>query len=217
MQRTPTATADAPNIFNMPKPMSIRIWHWFTVLFFLSSITMVLLASTMFKTNNNISLVQQEAQQKGGILTSDQAMQVAHMYSDKLWMTHKYIGYGLCILLLWRLMIEGFMTGTGRLLKRLHRVSHAGITEQEAKHYQWVQYSYTVFYIIFILMALTGLILAFEDVKWLDPLHKPAQSLHSFLQYLLYAYALLHIAGVLRADMNRYPGIVSRMIHGKKI
>ena len=65
-------------------------------------------------------------------------------------------------------------------------------------------------------MALTGLVLAFEDFKFLDPIHKISKQIHSYVQYGLYAYMVIHIVGVVLADTDRYPGIVSRMINGKQ-
>jgi len=85
----------------------------------------------------------------------------------------------------------------------------------EEKHYLFVQYGYLAFYLLFIVMALTGLVLAFEEVKWLDPIHKISNKIHSIVQYGLYAYIIIHIIGVIRADMTKYGGIVSRMINGK--
>ena len=67
---------------------------------------------------------------------------------------------------------------------------------------------------MFIVMAITGLIQAFEDVKWLDPVHNLAKNIHSIVQYGLYAYMLTHIIGVIRADLTKYGGIISRMING---
>jgi Ni,Fe-hydrogenase I cytochrome b subunit len=65
-------------------------------------------------------------------------------------------------------------------------------------------------------MAITGLILAFEDVDFLKPFHKTASNLHSFFQWGIYAYILLHLIGVVRADLKKNKGIVSGMIHGNQ-
>jgi len=86
----------------------------------------------------------------------------------------------------------------------------------DRKHNLLVQYGYVIFYILFIVMSVTGLILAFEDVKWLDPLHQLVKSIHSIVQYGLYAYMVIHIIGVRRADLTKYRGIVSRMINGHR-
>jgi uncharacterized Tic20 family protein len=88
--------------------------------------------------------------------------------------------------------------------------------DAEKKHYINVNKSYLLFYMLFIMMSLTGLVLAFEDVKFLDPIHKISKQIHSYVQYGMFAYIILHIVGVLLADIDSYPGIVSRMINGKK-
>ena len=55
-------------------------------------------------------------------------------------------------------------------------------------------------------MSLTGLVLAFEDVAFLKGIHNPAKQVHSFLQYLIYAFILIHLSGDTRADLGRDRG-----------
>ena len=203
------------NIFNESKPASIRLWHWLALLFFIASITTVIFGSTLFKTKNNIMLVKEQVQQNGGSVTEKQAWSVAHEYSDKLWMLHKYIGYGLSFLLLYRMIAEISISKEKRLGTRIRKALTYPVETKDRKHNLLVQYGYLIFYGLFILMSLTGLILAFEEVQWLEPLHKPAESIHSIVQYGLYAYMLIHIIGVVRADLTNYAGIISRMINGK--
>ena len=85
--------------FNQPYSGVLRLWHWVTALTITASIILVLFGSTMFRTRNNIEMVQEQLQRKGIEVTNDQARAVAHEYSDKLWMAHKWVGYGLCFLL----------------------------------------------------------------------------------------------------------------------
>jgi cytochrome b561 len=205
----------SPALFHDQKHAAIRIWHWLTFLFFLASLTTVLLGSTVFRTRNNIGLVQEQIAAKGGTVTPDQARSVAHEFSDKLWMLHKYIGYGLSLLLLFRIITECLISKQERLSVRMRNAMNYPRQSAERTHYLFVHYGYLIFYILFLLMALTGLVLAFEDVRWLDPLHKAAKNIHSIVQYGLYVYILFHIGGVIRADLTSYNGIVSRMIHGK--
>jgi Ni/Fe-hydrogenase 1 B-type cytochrome subunit len=159
-------------------------------------------------------MVQEQVERKGGTVTVDQARSVAHEYSDKLWMLHKYLGYGLAILLLWRIIIEVMQSKEKKLSARLRQAASYPAGD-EKKHFVLVQYSYLIFYVLFIVMALTGLILAFEDQKWLDPLHRPANEIHEITQWGMYAYMIIHIVGVIRADVTKYGGIVSRMINGQ--
>jgi hypothetical protein len=70
---TTSASKPAPHYFQKAKPESIRLWLWLTFLLFTATITTVIFASTLFKTNNNIDMVQQQVHEKGGIVTKDQA------------------------------------------------------------------------------------------------------------------------------------------------
>ncbi|TRZ78567.1 MAG: cytochrome b/b6 domain-containing protein [Chitinophagaceae bacterium] len=198
------------------KSVYLRIWHWLTFLFFLASISTVIFGSTLFKTKENIAMVQEQAMHKGGVLTNDQARAIAHEFSDKLWMLHKYIGFGLSILMLLRIIIEVAASKQDTVMGRIKAAASIPIKDAEQKHYINVNKSYLLFYMLFIAMSLTGLVLAFEDVKFLDPIHKISKQIHSYVQYGMYAYMVLHIVGVVLADTDKYPGIVSRMINGKK-
>jgi Ni,Fe-hydrogenase I cytochrome b subunit len=51
--------------FNKKHSLPLRIWHWMTTLAIIATLITVLLASTLFKTKNNISMVQKQLQQKG--------------------------------------------------------------------------------------------------------------------------------------------------------
>ncbi len=211
-----TNQQDANNeFFNEPKPASIRLWHWLSFLFFLASITTVIFGSTLFKIKSNVPMVQEQVQQKGGSVTVEQAWAVAHEYSDKLWMLHKYIGFGLSFLLLWRIVAELAISKEKKLGARIRAAASYPAETIDRKHNLLVQYSYLIFYILLILMSVTGLTMAFENVKLLDPLQQPAKSIHSIVQYGMYTYILVHIFGVIRADLTKYGGIISRMINGK--
>lgn len=202
--------------FTQSKPASIRIWHWLTFLFFVASVTTVLLNSTVFKTRANIAMIQEQIQKEGGTITEKQARSVAHEYSDKLWDIHKLIGFGLSFLMLWRIIAEVTIAKEKRLKSRIQTAMRLNDSSSERKHYLTVQYSYVVFYILFLSMVITGLILAFEDVELLKAIHRPAKNIHGFIQYGLYAFMALHIIGVICADITKHNGIVSRMINGKE-
>ena len=200
--------------FKETKPAVIRIWHWLAFVFFAASLITVLLHATVFKTKLNVGMVIETVQKEGGTITEKQAKSVAHEYSDKLWDIHKYIGFGLCFLLLWRIVAEISISKEKKLSTRI-RKALSSEKSAEQKHYTIVQFSYFVFYMLFLTMASTGLILAFEDVEWLKPIHHVAKEVHGFVQYLMYAFMAFHIIGVIKADLGKYNGIVSRMINGR--
>ena len=204
------------SLFSQPKPAIIRIWHWLTALFFFASIGTVLLNSTLFKTKDNIAMVQEQVTQKGGTINAEQAKAVAHEYSDKLWMAHKFIGFGIVFLFLLRIVAEVVVSKENKLISKVKSALTLPVTNEERKHYLLVKYSYTIFYLLLFLMSITGLILAFEDVELFSKIHKPVKQFHGFLQYTFYAFIGLHIIGVVKAELTDYAGIVSGMIHGKK-
>jgi cytochrome b561 len=164
-------------------------------------------------------MVQDLLQEKGLTSTPDQARNVAHEYADLLWHTHKYIGYGIAFLLLCRIIIE-FAQPSGETIKaKISRVLKFRYSTPEQKknrtHYLWVQGGYIFFYFSILVMAITGLGLAYEDVPFLKKIHGSISNLHTVFQYCIYGYILFHITGVVIAE-SRFPGLVSRMIHGKK-
>ena len=221
MMTSTTNRASYPRItFNEPHSLSIRIWHWLTYLTLTASLTCVLLGSTLFKTKDNIAMVQGLLQEKGATVTKDQAGNVAHEYSDKMWNWHKFLGYGLCFLLLSRAVIEVAQPTEEKLKVKIKRaLGFAPISEEDKKdkkHYIWVKRGYLLFYLGLFIMALTGLGLAFEDVPLLKDWNKRITTIHSFVQYFIYAYILFHLIGVIITDSGKNKGIVSGMIHGGK-
>jgi Ni/Fe-hydrogenase 1 B-type cytochrome subunit len=206
--------------FKQPHSLAIRIWHWTFFLTLTATLVTVLFASTLFRTRNTIGLVQNQLQQKGITVTPDQARAVSHEFSDQLWDLHKVIGYVLCGLLLSRLIIEIAQPHEEKLRARLKKALGfipGNASEKTARsHYIGVKRTYLIFYLLILTMALTGLGLAFEDNPLLKEWHGNIKQIHSFVQYLIYGFILIHLIGVIWTDGNRQNGLVSGMIHGGK-
>jgi Ni,Fe-hydrogenase I cytochrome b subunit len=205
------------SLFNEKHALSIRIWHWIFFIAISSTLIIVLLASTFFRTRANIPMIQEQIQLTGGVITIDQARGVAHEFNDKLWNIHKIIGYVISFLLLSRIVIELSLSREERLRNKIKGALKYpfgnGIQRNDRRHYLIVKYGYFIFYCIILVMAVTGLGLAFEDVPFLKTYHRLIKSIHSFTQYLIYFYILTHLIGVIRADLTNNKGIVSRMIN----
>ncbi|HXB33546.1 MAG TPA: cytochrome b/b6 domain-containing protein [Puia sp.] len=210
-----------PHSFLEPHSRAIRVWHWTFVLFISATISVVLLASTIFRTRNTFLLVQQQLGEKGISTTPDQARAVAHGFNDLLWDLHRWIGYGLCILLVSRWLIELGQPRDERLQIRLQKArvfrSVIPIEMIQRRQYVNVKATYLFFYTIVGVMAITGLILAFDDIRQLEDIRPLARELHNLLQYVIYAFIGIHLINVIRADLGHHKGIVSGMIHGKKL
>jgi Ni/Fe-hydrogenase 1 B-type cytochrome subunit len=206
--------------FDGPHSRAMRVWHWSLFLFVSASFVTVLLGSTVFRTRNTVGMVRDELQAKGAAVSPEQARAVAHAYSDKLWDLHKWLGYGISLLVFARIIIE--LTGPrperlGVQLKKALRLKPADRqTKMEVQQFIQVKRIYVVFYGALLLMALTGLGLAFEDVPLLRTWHSAIKQLHGFLQWVIYGFVLIHLAGVILADLGESKGVVSRMIHGRE-
>lgn len=205
-------------LFDTRYSLAIRVWHWLTFLIISLTIIVVLFASTVFTIKGNVSMVQEQIQHKGGVVSADQARAVAHEYSDKLWMLHKYIGFGLCFLLLSRMVLEVTFSSEQKFAGKIKRAStlqtRTLAQKGDQQHYLLVKRGYVIFYVLFLIMALTGLGLAFEHVPVFKSNHKLLVNIHSFVQYLIYFYIIAHIVGVIKADLTNNKGIVSSMING---
>lgn len=213
-------TTDTSPDLNERHSLGIRIWHWTFFIVLTASLVTVGLASTVFRTRNNIDLVQTQLRQKGITVDKDQARAVAHEFNDKLWALHTWLGYILFFFLLARFVIELVQPKDEKLRSRIKTaLAFRPRTPQqqgEQQHYLQVKRVHLVFYGCIAVMALTGIGLAFEDVPLFREWRSPIKQLHGFVQYFIYGYVFLHLAGVIRADLGRHQGLVSGMIHGRK-
>jgi Ni/Fe-hydrogenase 1 B-type cytochrome subunit len=221
----PLTSQLSPVAFVEPHSLAIRVWHWIFFVALTASMITVLFGSTLFRTRDNIVGVQQELQEKGLTATKDQARSVAHAYSDKLWDLHTWLGYGLAGLLLIRIIIEVTQPGEERLRTKIKKAAGfkpSGLRPRDdaairfVQHYGRVKWTYVIFYVLIATMALTGLGLAFEDVPLFRNWHHGITNVHQTVQYFIYAFILIHLVGVIRADLGRHKGLVSGMIHGGK-
>ena len=197
---------------------SIRLWHWLNAIVITGSLLTVLLNSTLLKTKKNAAVIKANLVHSGVTVTDGQARSVAHELSDKVWTIHTYFGYTLAALLLFRLLLEFFQLADQKFIRKLKSTYHQYQTTKKhrelTKHNFWVKTIYAVFYLMLITMAITGLCLVFEDdVPLLKSIHAFKQ-IHAFTMYLIIAFIIVHIVGVLLAERKDNRGIVSDMING---
>src|ERR1700733_14397301 len=187
--------------FNEPHARAIRIWHWTFFIVITAQLITVLFASTLFRTGNNTGMVQQEMQHQGLPVSQDQARGVAHAFNDRLWDWHTYVGYIICGFLLARVVIEFTLSKEERLSTKIRNAIAIKRSDSPAaesqQHYLQVKWSYVIFYCLILTMALTGLCLAFDDLPIMKGIRGPARQVHSFVQYLIYGFIVLHLGGVI--------------------
>lgn len=207
------------SLFIQEHSMMIRIWHWLTFVVISGIIITVLINSTIMNQRMNAGMVQEQLKSRGATVTEEQAFSVSREYEDKFWGIHKLLGYGLAFLLFSRIIIEFSQPGEEKLRSRfsnalgLYRLNDSA--RNTYRHYLWVKTGYLLFYTLVVCMALTGLGLAFgRNLGIPRELSGTIREIHSFGQYLMYAFVALHIGGVIIGENRKIRGIVSGMIHG---
>ncbi|MDN3582065.1 cytochrome b/b6 domain-containing protein [Mucilaginibacter flavus] len=200
----------------------LRLWHWLNLVVIGGSLITVLINSTITDRQPISKLVQTELQKSGVTITGQEAGSVAHSLEDNVWNVHIYFGYVLVALLLFRLLLEFFQLADQKFIRQFKSAYHQyKITKKnrEAAQHEWVvKLIYTVFYLLLVIMAVTGLFLAFEDAMApYKAIRHNVKDVHGFCMYLIIAFIVVHIAGVLLAERkDTGKGIVSDMINGGK-
>ena len=218
MKLQETQEINEKSIFLQKHSASIRIWHWLTFIIISFLIITVLFNSTMFDTRGNTAMVKNVLIGKNLVASDDQARAVANEYGDKLWNLHKYLGFALTFLFLSRIVIEITLSQEEKMSSKIKNallMFRKNIRKSEFKHYLIVKYSYTLFYLLIIYMATTGLLLAFESELGIpQQTNHFIKDIHGFGQYLMYAFICIHLFGVFNADMKESKGIISGMVNG---
>ena len=198
---------------------SLRLWHWINLVVISGSLLTVLLNSTLLKSRNVAPVIQSELKNAGNEATAKQANSVAHALADKVWDVHIYFGYGLAALLLFRIILEFFQLADQKFIRKIkaayHEYNHIKKQREKALHDLAVKLIYTVFYILLVIMVVTGLFLAFEDFfAPYKAIRHSVKSVHGFCMYLVLAFIVVHVIGVFLAERKDSKGIVSDMING---
>ena len=219
MNQNSNSAKAANSPFNQTHSTALRIWHWVTFLTITFILLTVLFASTLLNPRANSVEVQKILKEKSIEINEQQAFGVAHFFDDQMWNLHKLLGYGLAFLVLARIVIEFSQSPEEKVKIRMKNAlslfKQNGEDKKEYKHYLIVKWSYSLFYLIIMYMAISGLCMAFgRELGIPRNLNHTIKEVHGFCQYLIYAFILFHLIGVIYADLGKTKGIVSGMING---
>ncbi len=197
---------------------SIRFWHWANVIVISGSLITVLINATILDDRPTATFIKNGLQKSGASITADQARSVAHALSDSVWDVHIYFGYCLAALFAFRLLLEFFQLADQKFMRNLN-LAYAQFKKtkkdrETARHELTVKIIYSIFYVLLLMMVITGLCLAFEGITFLKPFRHSIREVHGFGMYMILAFIVLHLAGVFLAERKDSKGIVSDMING---
>jgi Ni/Fe-hydrogenase 1 B-type cytochrome subunit len=197
----------------------LRLWHWANTIVISGSLITVLINSTITNQRATSRLMSDELQKSGAAVSNEQVRSAAHALSDSVWDVHKYFGFCLAGLLLFRLVLEFFQLADQKLIRRIKgawvKFNVIKTNREETRHELTVKAIYSIFYILLIIQVITGLFLAFEDAMApFKSIRHSVSDVHSFCMYLIIAFIVVHLAGVFLAERKDKKGIVSDMING---
>lgn len=196
---------------------SLRFWHWANAIVISGSLLTVLVNSSILKGWATLMFVEDNLKKSGTTITENQARSLVGGLRDRVWNIHIYFGYCLAALLVFRLLYEFFIAKDQKLIHKIkftYEQFKSGQNRLIARHELVVKSLYATFYILLIIMAVTGLCLAFEDdIPALHKIHA-IKEVHGFCMYLVLAFIIVHLAGVFLAERKDSKGIVSDMING---
>ncbi|WP_448698494.1 cytochrome b/b6 domain-containing protein [Mucilaginibacter sp. AW1-3] len=198
---------------------SLRLWHWLNAIVISGSLITVLINSTILKSRKSAPIALAAMQHDSAVVTLKQAQTAVHALGDKVWEVHVYFGFGLAVLLLFRLMAEFFQLADQKFIRRFKASWHQFFVikkqRQLVKHDLVVKSIYIMFYLLLLIMVVTGLCLAFnDDLAFMKTIGHDVKELHGFCMYLILAFIVVHFAGVFLAERKDSRGIVSDMING---
>lgn len=200
---------------------SLRLWHWANTVVISGSLITVLINATLNDRSSVTPIITDKLKSSGILVTPQQARTVSEGLSDKTWEVHTWFGYGLAGLLLFRLVLELFQLADQKFIRKIKSAySQFQVTKKNrelARHELTVKSIYAVFYLLLIIMVVTGLFLAFEDLLApLKSIRHDVKEVHGFCMYIIIAFIGVHLAGVFLAERKDSAGIVSDMINGGK-
>jgi Ni/Fe-hydrogenase 1 B-type cytochrome subunit len=213
-----TASAAEPSV-GKKNSLALRLWHWSSAAVISSLLTTILFLKVIVNGRALGPEFQGILQKSGVVLSQQQTRGLTHAVSEHIWGWHIYLGLALSFLLLFRIVLEFLQRGRQRFAAKLSTARQyfrqQGADLQDARHSLVVKYSYLVFYLMLVVMVVTGLILTYaDDVEALHKIEHTAKEIHNVNMYLILAFIVLHIGGVVWAEVTRSRGLVSDMIHG---
>ncbi|MBI5497396.1 MAG: cytochrome b/b6 domain-containing protein [Deltaproteobacteria bacterium] len=213
-------TTAASPVLNLKRhrPASLRAWHWLNALVLLGLVSTMLLRKGFLSWRSNAALIEAKAQEAGVTLAPDLAKVMARSIRDVMWEWHYPLGFCLAGLILFRVVVA-VVAGERpfrQVLDGFRAVAASdGAGKRDAWHFTAVRLVYGVFYACVLFMACTGITARFSALLGLGPdaVHQ-LEEVHETVANVFPVFIVLHVAGVVIAELTRYRGIVSDMIHG---
>lgn len=184
---------------------SFKLWHWLNAFVVLGLLGTVFLRKTFLSWRSNSELIMTKLSDFGVQITHDQAVAIAKAIRAGMWDWHIILGYALSFLVLYRIYL--FFTNS----KTQEKFSTLSM------HKKGVEVLYYILYVSLFFMTLSGLFLVFyKDMGFSKDFAHDIKEIHEFVYNFILVFVVLHIGGVVAAELNDEKGIISNMISTHK-
>jgi Ni,Fe-hydrogenase I cytochrome b subunit len=196
---------------------ALRFWHWANALLISLQLMNILFQKVIVRAKTAVP----ELQSSGKEVSVPQARELAHIISERIWAWHIYFGWALVALWVFRLGLQlsgpSELRFSTRLLEILRRYRLAPPADKsKAGKILFAKTTYALFYLFLTVMVATGLVLIFHhDVAFFDQMEHTAKEIHNVTMYLIIGFVLVHVVGVVWAEMKEDHGLISRMVGGE--
>lgn len=199
----------------------LRFWHWGNALLVSLQLITILFQKVIVNSRSAVPEFQQALSTERIALTVKQARSLTHIISERIWVWHIYFGWALVALFVLRVGLElrgpSELRYSARLLevaRRYRLAPPAG--KADAGKVLFAKSTYALFYLFLTIMVVTGLILIYaDDVAFLDSIKGFAEETHNVTMYLIIGFFVVHVVGVVWAEMTKDHGLISRMVGGE--
>lgn len=191
-------------MFKKEQSLGIRIWHWGnSAAIFLLFLTVFLRKVVFGKESQNIIMA--KTQEMGILLTEPQSKDLIRAIRHDMWQWHPVIGFVAIGFLVFRVVI--YFQNKSKTLD----VSNKPLM------YKIVKKSHALFYVLLGVMGITGGALYWEKTLQLsEGLTHKIEEFHEALMWFFILFVIVHILGVIKAELGEDKGLISDMINGGK-
>ena len=199
----------------------LRVWHWGNALLVSGQLLTILFLEVIVDARSAVPEFIKGLSHDNVIITVKQAKTFAHIISDRIWQWHIYIGLTLAAFWLLRVVLElrgpSDMRFSARLLEVARRYRLAAPAEKSnAGKVLFAKSTYALFYIFLTIMVITGLSLTWaDDVPFLGQIEHTMKEIHNVTMYLIIGFFVIHVVGVVWAEVTKDHGLISRMVGGE--
>jgi len=189
----------------MKYSLFFRIWHWLNAIVVLGLLGTVFLRKTFLSWRTNSELLVNKLAEIDIDITATQAKVLAKAIRAGMWEWHIILGYGLAILIFFRLYLY-FKDSS-------QKESFSSLTP----HKKAVHISYYLVYATLTFLTISGLSIHFyQELGLLKETAKSIKEIHELSAYITMFFTPLHIAGVFIAENRDEKGLISTMVNGKE-